>query len=81
VGIVAPWVAAREIAEGSLKLVPIDGVGIEREWGVFHSPKREPSLVEEAFIGMCEMSFAAMPVVGERKQRGRSRSTGAAGGD
>ena len=61
VGIVAPWVAAREIADGSLKVVNIDEPGIEREWGVFHSPKREPSLVEESFIGLCEMAFAAMP--------------------
>ncbi len=61
VGIVAPWVAAREIEDLSLKVVDIDEPGIEREWGVFHSPKREPSLVEEAFIGLCEMAFAAMP--------------------
>lgn len=61
VGIVAPWVAAREIEDGSLKVVTIEEPGIEREWGVFHSPKREPSLVEEAFIGLCEMAFAAMP--------------------
>lgn len=61
VGIVAPWVAAREVGEGSLKVVDIAEPGIEREWGVFHSPKREPSLVEEAFIGLCEMAFAAMP--------------------
>jgi DNA-binding transcriptional LysR family regulator len=61
VGIMAPWVAAREIREGSLKVVPIDGPGIDREWGVFHSPRRVPSLVEEAFIGFCELAFTAMP--------------------
>ena len=61
VGIVAPWVAAREIEDGSLRVVTINEPGIEREWGGFHSPKREPSLVEEAFIGLCEMAFAAMP--------------------
>jgi DNA-binding transcriptional LysR family regulator len=61
VGIVAPWVAAREIEEGSLQVVNMPGPPIEREWGVFHSPKREPSLVEEAFIGMCEMTFGVMP--------------------
>jgi len=60
VGIVAPWIAAREIADGTLKAVPVPEPGIEREWGVFHSPNREPSLVEEAFIGLCEMAFAAM---------------------
>lgn len=67
VGIVAPWVAAREIAEGSLKVVDTTGPAIEREWGVFHSPKREPSLVEEAFIGLCEMAFAVMPSGVDRK--------------
>ena len=61
VGVVAPWVAAREISDGTLKVVNIDGPGIEREWGVFHSSKREPSLVEEAFIGLCEMAFASIP--------------------
>lgn len=57
VGIVAPWVAAREIEEGSLYEIPIPGEGIEREWGAFYSPKKEPSLVEEAFIGLCGMAF------------------------
>ncbi|HVJ46385.1 MAG TPA: LysR family transcriptional regulator [Luteolibacter sp.] len=61
VGIVAPWIASREIAEGSLKAIAIPDPGIEREWGVFHSANREPSLVEEAFIGLCEMAFATMP--------------------
>jgi DNA-binding transcriptional LysR family regulator len=60
VGIVAPWVAAREIEDGSLRVVNLPGPNIDREWGVFHSPKREPSLIEEAFIGMCEMSFGMM---------------------
>ncbi len=61
VGVVAPWVASREIDDGSLKVVTIDEPKIEREWGVFHSPKREPSLVEEAFIGLCEMAFESLP--------------------
>jgi DNA-binding transcriptional LysR family regulator len=60
VGIVAPWVAKREIADGSLLLIPISGSGIEREWGAFHSPRKEPSLVEEAFIGLCAMAFEVM---------------------
>ena len=60
VGIVAPWVAAREIEEDSLRVVDMPGPPIEREWGVFHSQKRPPSPVEEVFIGICEMSFGAM---------------------
>ncbi len=61
VGIVASWVAAKEIADGTLKAVTIPGPQIDREWGVFHSVQREPSLVEEAFIGLCEMAFSNMP--------------------
>jgi len=61
VGIVAPWVATRESEEGVLKIIHIKEPLIEREWGIFHSPKREPSLVEEAFIGLCEMVFATLP--------------------
>lgn len=78
VGIVAPWVAGAEIADGSLKVVDIDRSGIEREWGVFHSPKREPSLVEEAFIGLCEMAFAGMPAGDHPQEKGPLRLTGTA---
>jgi len=60
VGIVAPWVAAREIEEGSLCLIPMPGAGIEREWCAFHTPRKEPGLVEEAFIGLCGMAFGMM---------------------
>jgi LysR family transcriptional regulator, low CO2-responsive transcriptional regulator len=62
VGIVASWVATREIEEGSLHLIPIGESGIEREWGAYHCPRKEPSLVEEAFIGMCAMAFEVMAV-------------------
>lgn len=61
VGIVASWVAAREIADGTLNAVKIPDPQISREWGVFHSVQREPSLAEEAFIGLCEMAFENMP--------------------
>lgn len=61
VGIVAPWVASKEIADGSLYAVPIPEPRIQREWGVFHSTHRAPSLVEESFIGLCEMAFGNMP--------------------
>lgn len=61
VGIVASWVAAREIADGTLRAVKIPEPQINREWGVFHPVQREPSLVEETFIGLCEMAFENMP--------------------
>ena len=61
VGVVASWMAAKEITEGSLKAIEIPGPKIEREWGVFHSSKRQPSLIKETFIGLCEMAFKHMP--------------------
>lgn len=60
VGIVASWVAARELADGTLIAVQIPGQPLAREWGAFHSIERAPSLVEEAFIGLCEMAFGNM---------------------
>lgn len=60
VGIVASWVAAHEVAEGTLVAVEIPGPQLHREWGVFHSEQREPSLVEQAFIGLCAMAFGNM---------------------
>ena len=60
VGMLAPWVASREISEGSLKMISICRGGIEREWGAFHPPGKQPSLVEEAFIGICAMAFETM---------------------
>lgn len=60
VGVVAPWVSAREIEEGRLCRIPMPGEGVLREWGAFHSPRKTPSLVEEAFIGLCGMAFSMM---------------------
>ncbi len=55
VGLVAPWVAKREIDDGSLVRVPVSGEPIEREWGIFFKPDRAPSLIEETFAGIAEM--------------------------
>ena len=60
VGIVASWVAARDVEDGTLIAVEIPGPQIHRECGVFHSNQREPSLVEESFIGLCQMAFTNM---------------------
>lgn len=60
VGIVASWVAEREVVEGALVTVEIPGPQLHREWGVFHSMQREPSLVEDSFSGLCLMAFGNM---------------------
>ena len=61
IGIIAPWVAARELEEGSLKIIEVEGLEIEREWGVFHSASHQPSLLEETFIGLTRMAFDLLP--------------------
>lgn len=61
VGVIPAWVAAREIESGILRHAAIPGGGVERVWGAFHSTKKEPSLVEDAFIGICQMAFGMMP--------------------
>lgn len=55
-----PMFTDREVSEGTLISVEIPGPQLHREWGVFHSTQREPSLVEESFIGLCAMAFGNM---------------------
>ncbi len=57
VGIVAPWVALREMEEGGMHAITIPGAGITREWAAFYSPRKSPTIVEETFIGLCELGF------------------------
>jgi LysR family transcriptional regulator, low CO2-responsive transcriptional regulator len=58
VGIVSSWVAHKEVASGLLHGISIrcnDGEKLLRKWGVFVYKSREATLVEEVFIGICEM--------------------------
>lgn len=55
VGIVAPWVARKEIAEGRLVALPMGNPGVRREWSVFTRAKRPLTLVEETFVGICSL--------------------------
>ncbi|MFD0895654.1 LysR family transcriptional regulator [Luteolibacter ambystomatis] len=55
VGIVAPWVARKELADGRLVSVPMGEVGVRRDWSVFTRVKRNLTLVEETFVGICGM--------------------------
>ena len=53
-GVLAPWIAKREIAEGSLVSLPLPGGKLKRSWGVAHLRGRKLSLAEETFSGLCE---------------------------
>lgn len=55
VGILAPWVAGRELDEGSLVALPVGEPPIRREWAVFWNEDRPLSLIEETFGGIAAM--------------------------
>jgi DNA-binding transcriptional LysR family regulator len=53
-GVLAPWIARRELAEGSLVALPLPGGKLRRTWGVANLRGRSLSLAEETFAGLCE---------------------------
>ncbi|HRE04002.1 MAG TPA: LysR family transcriptional regulator [Opitutaceae bacterium] len=53
-GILAPWIAQRELAEASLVAFPIGARRLKRTWGVAHLKVRRLALAEETFTGLCE---------------------------
>ena len=54
VGVLAPWVARKEVQEESLYLVGVGQKSLTREWDVCHLKGRKRSLMEETFTGLCE---------------------------
>lgn len=53
VSILAPWIAAREMVDGSLVSLPLGRRKLRRQWGVLHWRGRRLTLAEETFIGLC----------------------------
>ncbi len=53
VALMAPWVAAKEIREGSLRSMPTPRIQIERHWKVVQQKGREVRMAERAFIDLC----------------------------
>ncbi len=54
VSILAPWVARREIQDGSLVALPLGRKKLTRHWGILHFQGRRLNLAEETFVGLCE---------------------------
>ncbi len=52
--ILAPWIARKEIQEGSMVALPLGRRKLIRRWGIYHSLGKRLSLAEETFIGLCE---------------------------
>ena len=58
--ILAPWIARREIAEGSLIALPLGRKKLTRRWGIVHWRGKRLNLAEETFIGLCESACAGL---------------------
>jgi len=56
VAVMAPWVAGKELAEGSLLALPTPRFRIARQWVVIHQGSREIRPAEQTFIGLCRMA-------------------------
>ena len=60
VAIFAPWVAAKEIKEGSLIALPLGRRKLKRTWGVLTWRSRRLSLPEETFINLAREAGQAL---------------------
>ena len=54
VSMLAPWIARKEIEEGSLVALPLGRKKLQRRWGISHWRGRRLTLAEETFIGLCK---------------------------
>jgi DNA-binding transcriptional LysR family regulator len=59
VAVMAPWVAEKELAEGSLLARPLPKFAVRRKWAVLQQAARELRQPERTFIGLCRMACRA----------------------
>jgi LysR family transcriptional regulator, low CO2-responsive transcriptional regulator len=53
-GILAPWIATSELANGTLVSLPLGQKRLRRQWSVAYWKGRRLALAEETFVGLCE---------------------------
>ena len=60
ISILAPWIARKEIEEGSLAMLPLGRKKLTRRWGILHWRGKRLNLAEETFIGLCKSACAPL---------------------
>lgn len=60
VSIMAPWIAQKELRDGSLVALPLGRRKLKREWGILHWRGRRLTLAEETFVGLCRSASTDM---------------------
>ena len=64
--ILAPWIAKKEIEEGSLVALPLGRKKLSRRWGIIHWRGKRLNLAEETFIGLCDSACAPLRTPAEK---------------
>lgn len=62
VSIIAPWIAAKELADKSVMALPLGKRKLKRNWGIAHWRNRRLTLAEETFLNLCRKVCAALNV-------------------
>ena len=60
VALMAPWVARKEIEEGSLITKPLPRFPIDRKWVILHQANRGFRPPEQTFVGLCRLACEKM---------------------
>ena len=60
-GMVASWVADRDLAAGTLKAVRLSGPVLRRRWAALWPDQRPPSIMAQTLIGLCRDVTVAAP--------------------
>jgi len=71
VSILAPWIAKKEIEEGSLVALPLGRKKLQRRWGILHWRGKRLNLAEETFIGLCKSACASLQETETINAKGR----------
>ncbi len=68
VGILAPWIARKEIESGELVAVPLGRRKLRRSWGILHYRERRLTMAEETFVKHCHAVAARFGVSAEEEK-------------
>lgn len=60
VSVLSPWTVDRELARGTLKIRPLAGKPLYRQWSLISLAERRLNFAEESFCRLCRQQAAAM---------------------
>jgi len=67
ISVLAPWIAERELREGSLVALPLGRRKLRRQWGIIHWQRRRLSLPEADFVQICRKATVTLASRGGKR--------------